>query len=732
MTDIAELGIKAKSDGVSKASDDLDRLQKSSDNAEKSTEKLGKTIEAIQGSMRRLAVVAGAVGGALLAAFSARGVIDEAQKFETATLRMEAIIRATNGVAGRSAEQLREQARDIAWSTLESTEGIMKAQQTLLTFRNVQGDVFDRTIKAAADMSAALGGDLNSATMQLAKALENPTEGLSALSRSGTVFTAAQKEMVKGMVEAGKMAEAQAFILSELEAQYGGTAEAAAGGLAGAQDTLGQAFQEARLAIAEKTGALALATAAYAGLAGVIIAFTANIDAVATAFQAMGVVIIGLAATQLPALVAAGWAWVASATAGATATGLITGAVRLLNLAVITLGGPFGLLAGAISAAAAAFLIFRDNSTVAETAAYNVAAAEAALSGELDVFSQSASPAAREESLKRVLSLQEHAKAALAAAQAELALASAMAQENASMMDSALAFSGVDTGGADQSHNEWMGEKYIQDKIANINKLSAHVTDLDGKIAALGATGGGDGTALPGVTGRDNTGSGSGRGAAGGAGGSTGDAFAERLQSMMDGLATERETLDAWYEESQAILADRRSMELLGEEEHARAKLRIEEMYQEQLRELGNKRLSETAEFFGALASVTQAGGDKLNRVTRTLGAVQALINTYVAQTQVLADPTLGFFGKMAAYLKIGAAGLSVVSALKGGGSGGAGGGGAGAAIPAQSAPAPQRDVRVTVVGDGMFPDYLRQYGQELFETVMNEGGNRGTRVVMG
>jgi hypothetical protein len=357
MTDVATLGIKAKSDGVAKASDDLDKLQKSSDNAEKSTEKLGKTSEAIQGSMRRLAVVAGAVGGALLAAFSARGVVDEALKFETATLRMEAIIRATNGVAGRSAEQLREQARAIAWSTLESTEGIMRAQQTLLTFRNVQGDVFDRTIKAAADMSAALGGDLNSATMQLAKALENPTQGISALTESGTVFTQAQKDMVKGMVEAGRMAEAQDFILSELEAQYKGTAEAAAGGLAGAQDTLGQAFQEAKLAIAEKTGALELAAYAYNGLASVVIAVTGNIDAIASAVESLGVVVLAMASTQIPAIVTATYAWVTAATAGASVTGIFTAAMVALRTAVYFLGGPVGVAIGLLTAVGGAMFV---------------------------------------------------------------------------------------------------------------------------------------------------------------------------------------------------------------------------------------------------------------------------------------------------------------------------------------------------------------------------------------
>jgi hypothetical protein len=142
-------------------------------------------------ALRAAKSLAGLATGVLSGAFL-NSAINESVKFETSMFKMQAVITATNGVAGRSADELREMARQVAWSTLESTEGVMEAQRTLLTFRKVQGDVFDRTIKAAADMSAALGGDLNSATMQLGKALENPTEGMSALSRSGTVFTAAQ------------------------------------------------------------------------------------------------------------------------------------------------------------------------------------------------------------------------------------------------------------------------------------------------------------------------------------------------------------------------------------------------------------------------------------------------------------------------------------------------------------------------------------------------------------
>ena len=274
MTDFAELGVRYRGEQLVRGKRETEQFAQTAKVAGQETETLGRRARATDrifgdyggsanragAAMRTMAAAAAAAAAALGALFV--GAISEARTFESAMFRMEAVIAATGGAADRSADQLRQQARDLALATLESTEGVLQAQQVLLTFRNVQGDIFDRAIESAADMAAALGGDLQSSTMQLAKALENPNEGLTALTRSGTVFTQAQKDMVKAMVEAGDTAAAQTFILDELEAQYGGVAEAAAGGLAGAQDTLGQRFQELKLELADQLNLLELATAA--------------------------------------------------------------------------------------------------------------------------------------------------------------------------------------------------------------------------------------------------------------------------------------------------------------------------------------------------------------------------------------------------------------------------------------------------------------------------------------
>jgi hypothetical protein len=113
-------------------------------------------------------------------------------------------------------------------------ELIKETQALLLSFKavgasaGVAGGTFDRATKAAFDMAAVLKTDARGSAVQLGKALENPIKGVTALARAGTTFTEQQREQIKVLVESGKLLEAQELILTEVESQYGGAAEAAA------------------------------------------------------------------------------------------------------------------------------------------------------------------------------------------------------------------------------------------------------------------------------------------------------------------------------------------------------------------------------------------------------------------------------------------------------------------------------------------------------------------------
>ncbi|WP_445363182.1 hypothetical protein ACJJIQ_23605 [Microbulbifer sp. ANSA003] len=170
--------------------------------------------------------------------------IRAAEAMERGQLKIEALLRATGNASGRTAEQLDEQARAVAFNTLASVSGMREAQGVLLTFKSVQTDVFDQAIVLSQDLAAVMGGDAKSAALQLGKALEDPATGLNALKRSGVSFTESEKEMIRTMQESGQVAEAQRFILEKLSQQVGGAGSGEAGGLAGQVDTLGQEWEE--------------------------------------------------------------------------------------------------------------------------------------------------------------------------------------------------------------------------------------------------------------------------------------------------------------------------------------------------------------------------------------------------------------------------------------------------------------------------------------------------------
>lgn len=140
----------------------------------------------------------------------------------------EQIITQTGGAAGLLADEIREISQNLSLEIGVDSAQVQSAANVLLTFKNVSSDTFDTALGLAADLSTVLGTDLNGATLQLGKALNDPVRGITALARAGVQFTESQKEQIKALVESGDLLGAQNIILGELEAQVGGTAAAAA------------------------------------------------------------------------------------------------------------------------------------------------------------------------------------------------------------------------------------------------------------------------------------------------------------------------------------------------------------------------------------------------------------------------------------------------------------------------------------------------------------------------
>ncbi len=203
------------------------------------TRDLGKADTAaskFKANWTRIAAGMAVVGAAVAAGL--RVAVDEAAEAAVVGRQTDAVIRSTGGAANVTKGHLEDLAGSLSKVAAVDDEVIQSAGNVLLTFKAVRNevgegnDIFDRTVEAALDMSAALGGDLQGATLQLGKALSNPVQGLTALRKAGVDFTAQQREQIAAMVAVGDTLGAQKLILAEVEAQFDGSAEAQATGLA--------------------------------------------------------------------------------------------------------------------------------------------------------------------------------------------------------------------------------------------------------------------------------------------------------------------------------------------------------------------------------------------------------------------------------------------------------------------------------------------------------------------
>lgn len=182
-----------------------------------------------------LVSAAGVVAGAAIV----KSLDKAGEEMNTANDRIKAVNK-TMGLFGDQADKVSNRVVKLAEKTARNTgidnKQIKLAQAKLLTFKELAktadkvGGAFDRATMAAIDLGAAGFGDAASNAVQLGKALNDPIAGMAALGESGVTFTETEKEMVQAMLDANDMAGAQDLVLSAIEAQVSGTAEATANG----------------------------------------------------------------------------------------------------------------------------------------------------------------------------------------------------------------------------------------------------------------------------------------------------------------------------------------------------------------------------------------------------------------------------------------------------------------------------------------------------------------------
>ena len=192
----------------------------------------------VRGSFNQLRGIIGTV----FAGFSIAKVIQATSEAEAAFGQLKNAVQTNAGAAGKTADELANVASELQSVTTYGDEAIQQMQALLLRFKGIGETRFDDATRATLDLATALGTDLQSAARLVGLALDNPTEGLSRLSRVGIAFTNEQRKLIKSLVDSGRQAEAQGIILRELESRFGGAAEAARDTFAGALTGVRNAF----------------------------------------------------------------------------------------------------------------------------------------------------------------------------------------------------------------------------------------------------------------------------------------------------------------------------------------------------------------------------------------------------------------------------------------------------------------------------------------------------------
>lgn len=200
-------------------------LAADSSKLEKDLDKIHKSVEGKAAELEKVfnAIASSAILGAIVKAYNQ--VVAAAEEALVTEAKVAGVIRATGNAAGFTVSQLSQMADEFSRLTGVDDEVILNGEAVLLTFRQIGREVFPEATKAALDMSAVMGQDLQSSIVQIGKALNDPIAGITALSRVGVTFTDEQKDMIKSFMEVNDIAGAQSVILQELQAEFGGTAE---------------------------------------------------------------------------------------------------------------------------------------------------------------------------------------------------------------------------------------------------------------------------------------------------------------------------------------------------------------------------------------------------------------------------------------------------------------------------------------------------------------------------
>ena len=209
---VKQITFKAVAEGFDKTRQQFQGL-------EKNLESLGKKLQSV-GNTLTLSVTAPLTAFAGLA-------IKEFANAEKATAKVRTQLELTGKSIGLTFEELQKASEDLQNNSIFGDDDILEnVSNQLLRVSGLTKDSFLEAQQVIVDMSSALDQDLSTSALQVAKALQDPIQGISSLSRVGISFTKDQEQFIKKMVETGDTVKAQGVILDILSGKFQGVGKA--------------------------------------------------------------------------------------------------------------------------------------------------------------------------------------------------------------------------------------------------------------------------------------------------------------------------------------------------------------------------------------------------------------------------------------------------------------------------------------------------------------------------
>lgn len=245
-------------------------FSKTADAASKKVDGLGRTVSRVgaigkQGlanvgqNLKRIGVGIGAIGAVAVVA-SIKSGTDSLIELENATSQVDEAIRQMGQGGKISAAQIAGWANEIEHSVDAAFDDkdILAASENLIRFGNIAPSALRETLVVATDLAAAMGGDVNAASLKMAKALANPEKATRLLAATGVKLDKAEEKRLKRLNEAGKLHKAQALLIDLVRQKTDGAADGLNGKTADAMNNWNDALEDVNKAIA--TGFLPLMT----------------------------------------------------------------------------------------------------------------------------------------------------------------------------------------------------------------------------------------------------------------------------------------------------------------------------------------------------------------------------------------------------------------------------------------------------------------------------------------